>query len=696
MELEIITEAPGWLAFIGAAAGLLVAWLMYRNDQVFAGISRWSIGIMAFLRFATVFILCLLLLSPLFKSISREEQKPIIALVVDDSKSISQLSDSTRVGQQLVNEIEFLQTKLGGEIELKIFSTSDRFVEGFDGQLNGLETNLSLPVDELKTKFSGMNLSGVVIMTDGLYNRGADPGYTYPELSVPVFTLAMGDTTVRKDLFIQSVRFNETVFLGNSFPIEITLNARELSGQKANLKLVAKGTVVAQKSIDIPGNRFSNVATFVLEAKEKGLVKYEIMVDPLDGEQNIGNNSKTIFLNVTSERSKIVLLHAAPHPDIAALRSTLESNPNYELVEMPLSNWNGPVTDAKLIILHQIPNRNSGGKGLVENILKSRIPTLFILGAQTSVVDLNALELPIRIDDSNGSTTEAFPVLSNTFSLFRSDEFSTANIQGFPPLTIPFGNYNLRQEGYTLFQQTIGNTKTQMPLVSFFPGAVPKIGIIAGEGIWRWKMFDTQNDQNPETFNAIIGKTVQYMVSVENRNPFRLSFKNSYNENEQVLFDAAVFNDAGEVVKDAEVGIVLTDDNNKEYQFTFSNNGGAYTLNAGFLPPGLYSFQSKAKIGDRNLSSSGKFVVVALQSEMTDLVANHTLLKSLSNKTGGAFFNLGESQLLVDSILAQKTMKPVIYSRKSLSEAVQLKWIFSLIALFLCLEWLMRKRSGGY
>jgi hypothetical protein len=696
LELEIITEAPGWLTFLCVAAGILVSWLLYRNDQVFTGVSRWIILLMSVLRFITVFVLCLLLLSPLFKSISREVQKPIIALVIDDSKSMSQSIDSNSIGQQLLKEIESIDKNIGKEIDLRIFSTSDRFKEGFDGNFKGLESDLSFPVNELKTRFSGMNLSGVVLVTDGLYNKGADPSYAYPELSVPVFTVGLGDTTIRKDAFIQSVRFNETVFLGNSFPIEVVFNARELQGQKANLKLLTKGAVIAQKSIDIPSSRFSNVSTFILEAKEKGLLKYEVILEPLIGEQNINNNSKTIFLNVTSERSKIVLVHAAPHPDIAAIRSTLESNPNYELLEIPQSSWSGPIADAKLTILHQIPSKISGGKNIVESTIKSGIPTLFILGAQTSISDINNLELPIRIEDSNGSTTEASPAYSSTFSLFRMDDIQIDKINGLPPLTVPFGNYVLKKEGYSLFNQTIGNTKTQMPLLTFFPASSPKMGIIAGEGIWRWKLYDFQNHAHTETFNAIISKSMQYMVSIENRNPFRLSFKNSYNENEQVLFDASVFNDAGESVKDAEISMVLTDENRKDFSYTFSNNAGVFTLNAGFLPSGIYNFKSTAKIGERSLSTSGKIVVAALQSEMTDLVANHSMLQSLSNKTGGAFFNLGMTNELTNAILAQKTMKPIIYSRKSLSEAISLKWLFALIALLLSAEWLMRKRSGSY
>ncbi|MFM7900391.1 MAG: hypothetical protein ACKPAD_00225, partial [Bacteroidota bacterium] len=247
---------------------------------------------------------------------------------------------------------------------------------------------------------------------------------------------------------------------------------------------VSKGTVLAEKQIEVSSSRFSNVSSFILEAKEKGLIRYDIILEPLSGESNVSNNSRTIFVNVTSDRSKIILVHASPHPDIAAIKSVLESNPNYEIIEVPQSTWNGPVSDAKLAVLHQIPGKNGGGKAIVESLNKAGIPILFILGSQSSTADLNALSLPLRIDDSNGSTTDALPLYSGSFSLFNIDESILGKVNGFPPLSIPFGNYSMKTDGYALFNQTIGNTKTSMPLVVFFPGENPKKGFIAGEGLW--------------------------------------------------------------------------------------------------------------------------------------------------------------------------------------------------------------------
>lgn len=696
MEFEIITEAPSWLSLACFATGGLSAWFLYRNDQVFTGISKWVVYSMGVFRFMTISLLCLLLLSPLFKTINREIQKPVVAIVIDDSKSIISGKDSIELAERIKVQTEEFQKKLSEYCDVRIFSSSDQFKEGFDGTFKGLESDLTIGLEELKSRFAGLNLSAAVLVSDGLYNKGTDPAYSYTNLGVPVYTVGLGDTTVRKDAFIQSVRFNSKVFLGNSFPIEVTLNARELQGQRGKLRLYSKGAILGEKDFDISSARFSNLVTFILEANAKGLAQYDLKIEPLAGEENVANNQRTIFIEITSDRSKIMLVHASPHPDVSAIRNLLESNPNYELTVTDQNSWTGPVSGSKLAILHQIPAKSGSGKQIVESFLKSGVPILFILGSTSSISDINALSLPVKVEDHNGSTTDALPQSVNTFSLFKIDDNLTERINGFPPLAVPFGNYSYRSESYSLFNQTIGNTKTDMPLISFAPNSIPKTAFIMGEGIWKWRLSEYQRFGSSDAFSAVILKSIQYLVSSENKNPFRLTYKNSYDENEQVTFDAAVFNDTGENIKDSEVSIIFTDPNGNNFSYTFSNNNGLHTMNAGFIPSGIYSFKATAKAGTRNFFEQGKIVVTALQSELSDLVADHNLLRSLAIKTGGLFFKDNVNGALIDSILVKKDVKPVIYSRKSLSEAINLKWIFFLLAAWLSAEWFLRKRSGGY
>jgi hypothetical protein len=143
LELEIITEANGWLIVFCIAAGAGASWILYHRDTNFTGVARWIKLLMTGFRFCTITILCILLLSPLFKSVTREIQKPIVALIIDDSKSMVQTVDSTTFGKTINDRLDLIKTKLGEDIDLRVFSTSDKFKEGFDGDFKGLESDIS-------------------------------------------------------------------------------------------------------------------------------------------------------------------------------------------------------------------------------------------------------------------------------------------------------------------------------------------------------------------------------------------------------------------------------------------------------------------------------------------------------------------------------------------------------------------------
>ncbi|MDZ7849120.1 MAG: hypothetical protein U5L96_21695 [Owenweeksia sp.] len=54
----------------------------------------------------------------------------------------------------------------------------------------------------MQERYYNQNLAGVVMLTDGIYNRGSDPAYAARSLPFPIYSVGFGDTTVPRDLFI--------------------------------------------------------------------------------------------------------------------------------------------------------------------------------------------------------------------------------------------------------------------------------------------------------------------------------------------------------------------------------------------------------------------------------------------------------------------------------------------------------------
>jgi hypothetical protein len=112
-------------------------------------------------------------------------------------------------------------------------------------------------LEELDVRYGNRNVGALVIATDGLYNRGSNPLYHVSGLQVPFFAIALGDTVVRKDVRIGRINFNKTVYLGNSFPVEVTVEARQAAGEQITLTVMEDSACFISRPVNITNNRLT-------------------------------------------------------------------------------------------------------------------------------------------------------------------------------------------------------------------------------------------------------------------------------------------------------------------------------------------------------------------------------------------------------------------------------------------------------
>ena len=73
--------------------------------------------------------------------------------------------------------------------------------------------------------------------------------------------------------------------------------------------------------------------------------------------------------------------------------------------------------------------------------------------------------------------------------------------------------------------------------------------------------------------------------------------KRVFDEGENVLLNAELYNDALELINTPDIKIELKNEKGKSYSFLFTRSNQSYQLNAGTLPTGEYSLYSDNKIG---------------------------------------------------------------------------------------------------
>jgi hypothetical protein len=551
-------------------------------------------------------------------------------------------------------------------------------------------------LDEVRVRYGDRNLGALIVVSDGLYNRGGNPLYHPFDLQVPFYSVALGDTTVRKDVRIGKINFNKVAYLGNTFPVEVTVESDQYAGTPVTFTVQQDSAVVFSRQMNITNNRFRQQAIVLLDAKRQGIQHYKIKVSRMPGEISTTNNEKDIYVEVKENKEKILILAESPHPDIAAIKQAIEQSQNYEVVSKLASEFEGKTDEYNLVILHQLPGIRYPAQDLVNKLTSSNTPLFFVLGATTLFPAFNKFNSGVSLNNTLGKSNDAEALLNNDFSLFTLSDETRAAISNLPPLQTPFGEYKVTAGATSLLFQKIGSVQTRTPLLLFTEDNNRRMAVLAGEGFWRWRLEDFRMHENFRVTNELIQKTVQYLSNKEQKSKFRVNHKISIPENEQAQFEAEVYNDSYELVNDPEVMVVIRSKEGKSFNYSFSKTDKSYYLNAGYLEPGEYSYKATVKLGDKVMSKEGAFSVFQLQQELNDLTANHSLMNALALKQGGRMFYPNQLDQLADSLLGRSDLKSVSYSNYKLQDLINLPWVFFLLLSLLSLEWFVRKRSGTY
>ncbi len=692
LSINIITELPIWLSVFCVLLGAVYAFILYRKEEKFNEIAPWLIKLMAGFRFLLITLLAFLLLSPFIKTLFNKVEKPVIIIAQDNSSSILLNKDSVFYQNEYLANLKTLEKSLEEKYEVKTYTFGEELNEGSKIDYSKKITDLSNAFDEIGNKFYNRNVGALVLASDGVFNQGSNPVYN-TGIEYPVYTIALGDTSIQKDIVLKEAIHNKITFLGNQFPVEVSAEAFQCENSKTQLTITHNGKQLFAKEYAINSEGFLIDENVLFEAEEVGVQHYKVSLSTIEGEVSAINNVKDIYIEVLDGRQEILILANAPHPDVKALKLSIESNENYKVTNQLISDFDANTEAYSLVILHQLPANLTPS---LKKVLESNISVLYVLGNQSNMNTFNTLNVGLIIAKSGNRFNEILPAVASNFPLFTLTEKTTKVLNTMPPVVGSFGDYQLKTNGYTLLNQKIGSVETESPLMVFFQDNGRKSAVLSAEGIWKWRMQDFLRNKNHEAFNELVNKTVQFLSVKEDKSKFRVITENNYLENQEILFNSELYNDSYELVNDPEITIDLSEENGEQYNFVFNRTSNSYVLNAGILPAGFYNYKAKVTYGTKDYVETGKFQIKQLLLEANNTVANHQILQNIAQKFGGKLFYPTQLKELSDSINANEDITSIIYEENDLKELISLKWIFFVLFALLSVEWFLRKRNGAY
>jgi len=683
-----------WWALACIALGALYAWVLYGKPASLTANIRY---LLTAARFLAVTIIAFLLLSPMIKTVSSRQQKPLVLVVQDNSSSINLFKPKGFDSKQLTDELGSLKKALGNDYDVREFHFAADLKDSLTNTFNGKQTDISAVFNGLSDRFSNQNIGALVLATDGLYNKGSSPQYIARNLKTNIYTVALGDTIPKRDLLIANINYNKTAFLGNDFEVEVLTEAYQSKGENLHLSVSEDGIPVTTQNISIPANGFRKVISLKLHADKKGVHKFSFNLQSVVNEISTTNNSETIYVEVLDSKQKILLLYNGPHPDITAIKASLEGNRNYEIKTSLLSDMTAAkLTGYSAVILYQVPTAGAAMPTPLQTALtQSKIPTWYMVGAQSNLQQVNAVQKIVQINSSRQEMQEVFATPKADFPAFTLSDSTRTTLTSLPPLSAPFGNYGTANAQSVLLKQKIGSVETSFPLLAFGDDNGRRIAVLTAEGLWKWRLAEFKAEGNYSAVDELMSQSVQYLTANSNRQRFRVyPSKTVFDESEDVLLNAELYNEALQLINTPDVKIDLKSKAGKTYSFVFTRNGQSYQLNAGALPPDDYTYSASTKLGDKLFNATGQFIIKALNAETRQSTADHHLLYTLAKDNGGQMIQPSQISTLADLIRKNENIKTIVYDDKTYRDLVDVKWVFFLILALLSTEWFLRKRDG--
>lgn len=721
-SIHIDFSTSPFIALLIAAAGIAAAFFFYR--YTLPAVSRPLRLTLTMLRSAALVLILLIILEPKLTLTRTWSQPPVLAVLGDDSRSMRIVDGMSSRG---VIERNILRSNL---LRARSVKGDQRFYS-FGMRLREipdvLNDTLALDQDatDIAEAFRGIarvkdeqHISAAVLVSDGGYNSGPNPVYEAQQLGIPVFTIAVGDSTEHKDVLVARVAYNEMVYSGVSAPVDVTIRSSGFNGERVEVELHEGSGILDRATLVLASGVREYSVPLSFTPQTPGTKKYSVSVSKLPGELTPANNVRSFHVRVLKSKLSVLIVAGAPGPDVSVLRQTLREEKNFEVSSYTQKNAGGfyegaltpaHVDSADCIVLIDMPTVSTTETtlGLLRHAFETKsIPLFYVAGRDISPMSTGAVTasltsfLPFTIER---------PVSEERLVLFlpspsqRLNPILTGGLpegveawNSFPPIYLAPYRFRPRQEAVILGNAKEQNVDTGIPLIMARSTGKQKSLAVAGYGLWRWRLMAQDSRATSDLFAKFLSSSIQWLTTPEENRAVHISTtKQIFTQNEKVDFVGQVYNANARPVDNARMTIDVTN-GDQSYESSLQSLGeGRYQGSLEGLGEGEYTVRARAEEDGTTLGvDSSRFSVGALDLEYQDTRMNPDILRLLAYRTGGLFFvaeSLGGLGAALDTArgFASRDMQSVL-------EIDLWNWRFTLIGIIclLAVEWFLRKRNG--
>jgi len=697
--------------FLVIALLLLAAYSYYVYRFTIPIISKPKKILLVSIRTLALLTIVIIFFEPVISFTKKIILEPVNLIFIDNSSSIN-IEDGTNRAETIKNiAADLSSNQLIGASEFFLFGNYVRGIskdslagiDFTDGVTNIAEVFNTLDDDEI-------NNASIVIISDGVYTEGSNPTYKVANLPVPVFTIGIGDTTRRNDVEVSKVLFNDIIYAETPTSIIAAIQNKGFEGESVSVSLLENNQKIEEQTIVLSQSGIQNVS-FNYTPKTSGEKKLSVSITNLSTEFTYANNKKIFYVNVLSNKIKVMVLAGSPSTDLSFIKNALKSDENLTVNSLTqissdkfVEEINYSLVDsADLLFLVGFPGENTPDELLnivKKNISNEKMPYFITFSPQSNIEKIKQLqpELPFSINQALRSYREVQPEILLTEKnnpLLKHEQLDLiSNWNNLPPVLQPSINFTSKPGSIILSTIKLNNNAINIPLIVTrnFNGK-RSVAVLAGD-IWKWKLQTARKNLN--LFDSFLLNCTKWLNSTEERD--RISVKTSkrnYSIGEKIEFSASVSDESLNPVDEADIKVKIASGQNS-YEVDMLNAGmGLYEGSLLLNETGDFVFEAEIMHDGMPLGKEeGTFNVGEIEIELINPVMNYELLKLLADETNGSYYTSANYEGLFNRLTE---INKTTSKEKLITSDVTLwsdEWLLVIVILLFSLEWFLRKRIG--
>ena len=740
----LLGAGPAWLLAVlaVAAAGGLALLIRWRQRTATVELRTWRAWAIWGMQSAMVALVLLLLWRPAMIVSELNSQQNIIAVVVDDSRSMS-IADSGGKTREAA-AIEVLKNGVLAGLQ-KRFQTRVYRLGGKVTAVDGLEeiapvdaaTRIGSSLKQLVDETTDLPVGAILLLSDGSQNAEGDRGTGFSldalralrNRRLPVHTVGFGEEQHAHDVEMETVSMAASAAANARVSATLSLIQHGYAGEKAKLRVRDGDKVLTEREITLSLDGRTQTESLFFPIGSAGAKSLTFSIEPLPGEENLANNAMTWPILVSDAKRRILYVEGEPRWEYKFIRRAEADDPTVQLVSMLRTSEN------------KVYRQGISDPGELANGFPVRPEDLFgYAGIIIGSVDADYFtplqkELLREYVDRRGG---GILFLGGRSSL-SDGGWAASSLNDLLPTLLPAGNHNFHRNAATveLTPEGVESPITQIVddpgknaqrwkklayLADYEDAGSPKPGatvlanlhvgrrrlpllitqnyghgrtaIMATGGTWRWQMSEALGDPSHDLFWQ---QLLRWLIA-DSPGPVVVSMPERLLMDEgQVQLTAQVRDRQFQQEPNAHVTahIVGPDNVNAQIDLTPSESSpGQYQMEWTAEKPGAYLVEVLAESARSAPQELGRDVLTFQRqdgiAENFHTEQNRPLLEQLASDTGGRYWKPSELKNITEDI----SYSEAGISVRSTKELWDMPIAYLLLLGLPIAEWLLRRKWG--